>query len=282
MNHLQYITSQEAWEKINEHLFIDEPWLKQQGGGLNGNLSVSYDNVISIKRIWIDPAFDLGTKLGYSMNKWTSLVNNYIDFDYLDIIKSEVLVREKKKTATYSLSYHFSNKYQNGKDCLISMVVSRRFGLDIPMVTVNTRATEVTKRLIFDLLLVQRVVEYIFGENKAVELTLFFPMMYLQVESFTLYNNIKSIEKLIPKPQCKLHRDVFLMLHKFQFGDHEKINYDSHKRISLKLKGLFKVKPMLVKDLRLIPKPEIIYPEDCITDKQRKQFKKELANGKRI
>ena len=273
MTERKYITSQDAWEGLNELLFQNPTEMNSSGSGVYGALSISYDNLIHVSKVWVDPELDLGLILGYTTNKWSHLVANYIDLSYLDIIKSEVLRYEKNKRATYSFAFHFSNLHNNGKDCLIGLVFSRRLDSDVPVVTFNSRATEVTKRLIFDLILIQRVVEYVYGHNKTVSLKMFIPMAYIQAEHFTLYSRLKDITKL---KGGKLYKSTIAILEKFQKGDNSKISYDSHRRISMKLQGQIEMKSMKVKDLLLVPKPKVDYPVDCFTDNQRKKFKKSL------
>ncbi len=76
-------------------------------------------------------------------------------------------------------------------------------------------------------------------------------MAYIQAESFTVYNNITPLIKLAGKTPTRFQKAVLSTLEKFIKGDHTKLNYDSHKRISMKLQGRMKMKPMLAKDLKL-------------------------------
>lgn len=244
MRELKFITAQHAWEGFNEELF--------NNGQSSGNLCYSYDNVIHISKLWVNPEFDFGTKLGYTKSKWTHLINNYIDLNYLDIIRSEITRAEGGKRATYSFAYHFKNSHANGKDCLMGLVISRRLGNDVPVITFFSRATELTKRFLFDLLLIQRVGEYLYGDERTIELKLNIPMAYIQAESFTVYNNIKPLTQIIgSRKPTRFQATVLETLRKFIHEDHTKISYDSHRRISMKLKGEMKVKPMLAKDLKL-------------------------------
>lgn len=239
----KYITAQAAWEGMNEEIF--------KAGISSGNVCYNYDIAITIQKLWVDPDFDFGMKLGYTPSKWTHLVNNYIDLNYLDIIRAEVTRAEKTNRQSYSFAYHFKNSHSNGKDCLVGLVIARRLDSDVPVFTFFSRATELTKRFLFDLLLLQRIGEYIYGDNRTIELKLNIPMAYIQAESFTVYNNIKQLHKIIKMPPNRFQQSVLNTLDKFTKGDHTKINYDSHKRIAMKLKGLMKVKPMLSKDLKL-------------------------------
>ncbi len=246
MERHKFITAQDAWKGLNESLFLYSQ--------SSGNIAYAYDLHVDIKKIWVDPEFDFGKDLGYTRSKWTHLVNNYIDLNYLDIIKAEVTRAEKSKRASYSFAYHFKNSHANGKDCLVGLVISRRLGNDVPVFTFFSRATELTKRFLFDLLLIQRVGEYIYGDERTIELKLNIPMAYIQAESFTVYNNVQPIAALIPNKQAatNFQKAVLKTLKNFMEGDHNKLTYDSHKRISMKLQGKMKMKTMLAKDLKLV------------------------------
>src|SRR5690606_12852585 len=102
INNLYFSNLQEAWQGINEYLFLNEKEIEQKGGGAFGSEIVSFDNLVVIDRAIIDPEFDFGKKLGYAKQKWTSLVNNYCDYHYLDMVKAEVGRREKQKARMYN------------------------------------------------------------------------------------------------------------------------------------------------------------------------------------
>ena len=159
---LQFATLQEAWEGINEYLVFNEAEVVSNGGGVYGTEFISYDTTITANRAWVDPNFDFGIILGYSNKKWTTLIKNYVDFDYLDLLKSEISIRLKKKSNSYNYAYHFANKYGGGKDCLLSLVFAKKISEDFPTVHFSVRTSEVTCRRIFDFLLVQRICEDIY------------------------------------------------------------------------------------------------------------------------
>lgn len=51
-----------------------------------------YNVFIKIRKAWVDPDFDYGRCFNYKETKWTSLLNNYIDFNKLDLLRSKLRV----------------------------------------------------------------------------------------------------------------------------------------------------------------------------------------------
>ncbi len=268
--------SQEAWEFLNEYILLNEKQLKAHGAGREGNSSISYDNLIFIKKAWVDPNFDFGKVFGYKMQKWTHLVNNYVDLNYLDIIKTEILDNERKKKRTYNTAFQFSNYHGSGKGCLLSITFSRRINSDIPILVFSTRATEVTRRLLIDLLLIQRIGEYIYGIKQAFSIQFYCPMAYIQCESFLHYVDRYYKNQLwkITEPFQEL---VMSTYQRFKTCNPKSIRYTSHQRIAkhIQMKGVGHHK-MLASELTLQVKQVIDYPEDCLTDLQRREYKKKL------
>lgn len=281
-------TSQEAWEKLNEYILLKERVLKAKGAGRDGNASLSYDNMIFIRKAWVDPTFDFGRMFGYRIQKWTHLVNNYVDINYLDIIKQEVQTREAKRQRIYQVTKHFSNSHDNGKDCLISLTFCRRLSSDVPVLVFHTRATEVTKRLLIDFLLIQRMGEYIYGKDTTFSIIMYCPMAYLNVEAFTMYHTHKSITELLAPIKKKnriqpFQQRVLDVLEKFSNIDPMKITYKSHRRAAKQLQTkngipLSGDKPMKVGQLQLETKTLIIYPDDCLSEKARAAYRKQLKS----
>src|SRR5690349_7251422 len=150
---MEFGSLQSGWEGINEYLFLECEEIIKRGGGLYGPEFVSFDNYVVMKRAWVDPEFDFGKTLGYAIKKWSSLVNNYADLKYLDLLRAEIAHRTKKRARSYNYSFHFSNHHGSGKDCLISLLFSKRIGVEHPIVVFQVRTSEVTKRLLFDFLL---------------------------------------------------------------------------------------------------------------------------------
>lgn len=288
-NFMEFDNLQKGWEGINEFLFLECEKITKMGGGLYGPEFVSYNNYVVMHKAEVDPEFDLGKRIGYHIKKWSSLVNNYVDMRYLDILRSEIGSRKKKGARSYNYSFHFSNSHGSGKDCLISLMFSKRVGLEKPVVVFQVRTSEVTKRLIFDFILVQRIIEYVYGHND-VEVHLFAPSFFITAESFVMYNNVKSLKKLFKKHGDK-QEDLDKPAHKFQERVFEKykeymehpnpraIRYKVHRRSALQIQkdangeSLSGVKTMLAKSLQLKELP-LELTKDIITRKQINKHKR--------
>jgi hypothetical protein len=193
---LEFPTLQAGWEGINEYLFLECKEIEDRDGGMDGPEIVSFFNYVVMKDAWVDPEFDFGKRLGYSLKKWTTLVRNYVNLNYLDLLRAELDLRHSRGSRSYNYSFHFSNHYGNGKDCLISLMFMRKAKQKKPIVVFQIRTSEVTKRLLFDFLLVQRIGEYVYGNNDF-EVHLSAPSYYITAESFVMYNNVKDIMKLL-------------------------------------------------------------------------------------
>lgn len=286
---LEFATLQEGWQGINEYLFLECDEIIARGGGLYGPEFVSFNNYVIMKRAWVDPEFDFGKVLGYAIKKWSSLVNNYADLKYLDLLRAEINHRTTKKARSYNYSFHFSNHHGSGKDCLISLLFTKRIGVEHPIVVFQVRTSEVTKRLLFDFLLVQRIGEYIYGHNDF-EVHLFAPSFYITAESFVMYNNVKSIKKLLKKHNDLNKRDEN---HKFQHRvfdiykeymnhpDPDGIRYKVHRRSAMQIRRneagepLSGVKSMFAKNLSLCHTP-LELTMDIVTRTQVNKHKKTL------
>lgn len=232
-SNFRYQNLREAWEGVNEYLANNQQTITEKGGVIYGNEMVSYDNHIFVDNCRLDPEFNFGRILGYKNKKWSKLVNNYVNFDYLDLVKSEVRSRESKNSHNYNYTYHFDNSHGSGKDCLISLTFCRRKGFDKPIVIYNTRASEVTKRLAFDFLLIERMVEYVYGPKQRVALICSIPFMFINLECFLMYLADKG-DKIITKDEKKGFSPYQLRIlqryHEFQTMDVEKIKYKVHAR----------------------------------------------------
>ena len=273
------LTLQEAWENINETLVVDAANIIKVNGASTGNQLISYGNITVVQKAWVDPNFDVGTSFGYTIKKWTGLVKNYVDFNYLDIIRKEVQMRVKSKSQSYNFSFHFSNKHGSGKDCLIALIFSAKLKQDRPVVTFMTRVSEVTCRLIFDFLLVQRCIEYVYGHNN-VEVVVISPTMFITAERFSMYHNHRNIYKILKKvtnphpfqDKCKGVLDKMLNT------DPDTIKYKVHKRSALNLqkgsdgKNMSGRDSLYLKDLTF-NLDDTEYPEECLTLAQRKKYK---------
>lgn len=281
MHRLKAGTSQSAWELLNEWLFKREKKLTDLGQGRNGSCIIAYDVCVHIQKAWVDPNFDFHRCFNYQKAKWTSLIKNYVDLNYLDLIKASIEKREAKKQYNYNETFRFSNLHDSGKDCLISLTFSRRLNSDIPHLIFHTRATEVTKRLLWDFLLVQRLGEYVYGHNNF-SMTYFAPQVYIQMESFLMYNihrDIPSILKNKPKLE-KVQAKTLETLEKFKVIDPESMSYRVFRRPARALQKADKdiAHKILAKDCQL-QDVKIEYPDNIITEKDRKAYRKKLAKN---
>lgn len=280
---LYFSTSQECWEKLNEYFITkDCPDLFDFASSSNSGLLCCYNVFISIKKAWVDPEFDYYRMFDYTISKWTSLLNNYLNLNKLDLLRSRIRYLNQKYNQNYNLTYCFSNRHDNGKGCLISVTFSRRLSDATPVLTAHLRSSEITKRLIFDLLLIQRMGEYVYGEGVSLQLNLFFCQMYNNPETLCMYHSFKDINPLVEqctdeewKSQLKRQWDIF------STNDTSKFTYGVYKRIHRCLRrDLYMAKqrePLLAKDLT-IGYSDIEYPEDCITFSQRQAYKKAIKN----
>ncbi len=257
--YFKYPTLEHAWAGINEYLVNNHKEITELGGGIYGTQMLLYNAVITVEKAWINPEFDFAAMLGYTDRKWTKLISNYVDLNYLDLVKRDVQAREKKKTVNYTHSFHFSNKHQSGKDCLISLIFQRQMGNDRPTVIYHTRAIEATKRMIFDFLLIQRIVEYVYGEGVTVEVEMVVPFIFVAAEGVLLFSNYKPIKEFVhnwDKPNNYQSR-VINAWNKLSTVDPNTIKYKVHKRSATGIqkgkdgKPLHGRKPVLAKNLHL-------------------------------
>jgi len=281
---LEYATSQEAWEGINEYFLNEEAEITKRGGMRYGPQLIVYNIFIYIRKAWVDPQFDFGNIFGYRKQKWSGLINNYVNMNYLDLLKSQVHERMAKKSNQYNLSMPFDNSHNSGKNCLLSLTVSKRVNKDHPIITFNLRSSEITKRLLFDLLLVQRIAEYIFGEEEHVSIQLYSGNMYQNTESLTMYDSHKSIDDVMiikKSGPSKWQERLIETLDKFKTVEPSTIKFKVHRRSVNQLQRdknghpLSGNKPMLAGNCKLHTS-EFDYPEDCITVTQRKAFRKTI------
>ncbi len=277
LHSLEFATSQEAWEKLNEAFLRLDPVLFDKGATANSGVAVAYNVFIKIRKAWVDPDFDYGRCFNYKETKWTSLLNNYIDFNKLDLLRSKLRILKNKYNQNYNVTYMFNNHHDNGKQCLIAATFSKRFQEDIPVITMVIRASEITKRLIFDFLLIQRMAEYVYGPDQSVQINLFATQMYGNVETLLMYSAYKPLKKVIKgidNPWTKRVKEVYK---KIQNGTENewssfKVFFRSFKVLR---PDLYEYQALLAKDL-LLEYEDIEYPENVISYSQRKAYKKKL------
>jgi hypothetical protein len=257
MTELRYQSSQEAWEGLNERFLKSEDEMVSQGATRSSGLIIDYDYLVHIGRLWVDPEFDFGKMFNYRSQKWNSLVSNYVNLDYLDLVKSEVLTREKKKAAAYNISFLFDNSHASGKGCLLSLTFAKRHNGLTPILIATLRSSEIVKRLNFDFLLMQRIGEYVYGP-KPVAGIIYFPNLYTAAETSALYHKHKSLKRLFKdeikadtlKPFQKRVWEGFL---KYSQIDQDSISYKVNLRVARALQNK-DIPPLLAKNLSLVKK----------------------------
>lgn len=288
-----FSTSQEAWEKLNEmFLRADESIFNPKSGGMiSANSAYAYNIVINIRKAWMDPEFDFGYMFDYKFQKWTLLLNNYVNLNSLDLLRSQIRVAESKFSKNYNLAFSFDNTHTNGKGCLLAATFSRRLDLDIPIIIANLRSSEITKRLAFDLLLLQRIGEYIYGIDSTFMIQLNCNQMYCNVETAIMYHKHKKIKAVMKS--FKAHNDVskkwgelvLTSIDKFLTCKRSDIKYKVFLRTLRCLRPeLFSTtthvnacKPLKASTL-VLPYDNIEYPENCITFSQRLVYRKKHKN----
>lgn len=241
--------SLEAWEKINE------AFIKGEKGWdiiIKNKALYLYDLVIEVANPRLPQNFDFGRHFNYTISKWNNLIGNYINKPDLQKIKSWVSKEEEKNNKVYNIPLSFDNKHGHGKSCLLSMVFSRRMGDVLPSVVVFLRASEITKRLICDLLLFQRVGEYIYGEDDF-KLVIHFNQVFNDDTVLLMYDvhrDIKSILGSVTNSDRK--RYLLERLEYLKSCNPDDIKYKVHKRALKVLRpDLFKYPKTLVRDCKL-------------------------------
>lgn len=133
------------------------------------------DNVI-VETDSCDCTIDM-SKLNYTIAKWTTLVNRYVDpHDYLNL--KDKLITSNKKTCTFN----FKHDIEGHDACIIALVFTRentRGKWD--KVSVEYRITDVTKKYAVDLILLNRI----FNDLDNVELkniVFYFPKIFFRIE----------------------------------------------------------------------------------------------------
>ena len=279
---LEFATSKEAWEKLNESFLIRDKVLFEKGGLVNSGMAVCYNVFIKIRHAWINPEFDYGRCFNYTISKWSTLLNNYIDFNKLDLLRSRLRVMTHSYSQNYNISYTFNNRHDNGKQCLLAATFSKRFGEDIPVITIILRASEITKRLMFDLLLIQRMSEYVYGPDQQVQINIFATQMYGNIETLIMYDAYKPLKKIMKRAEKDAWYDrVMEVYNKFKNGKEK--DFSSFKVFFRSFKvvrpDLYEYKPLLAKTL-VIEHEDIEYPEDCISYSQRKRYRAKMKKAK--
>jgi len=171
-----YATSLDAFRGINKTLLFDAEAIEESGFQQSSQVNL-YNLLVRVERSYLSEDFDFSALANYRAAKGTSLINNYVDRDYLDEVIAQVLHKELRKTKSYNLSFHFTNAHDGGKGCLLTCTFARRYNDPTPVLIANVRASESFKRLLFDFLLLHRMGQKAYGDQPfAVEI--FFPYIW--------------------------------------------------------------------------------------------------------
>lgn len=199
MINLNYKDPVDAWQSIIKLFLNQEESLFKDGQGavITGSL-YTYGMTVFIENATFDPNFDFGKIMGYSQGKWSSLLNNYLDLDAMDVLKAQIRELEKNKAVNrnYHIGFNFADSHGNGKGCLVSGIFSRMIYVEKPRLTIIMRASDVVTRLPWDLLLACRMGQYVYGhEEFSIELVI--RSAFADDISIMLYNGFEPIEPLI-------------------------------------------------------------------------------------
>jgi hypothetical protein len=232
----EFPTSEAAWAGLNKYFLLREEEIVERGGVRSGTQLISNNIFMKIRKGYVSPDFDFAFMFGYKKQKWTRLIANYVNLNYLDLVKAEVLGRESKNQGNYNVSFIFDNAHVTGHGCLINLTFIRRAKTMYPILQFTLRSSEITKRLIFDFLLVQRMGEYVFGEGKHFGIEVFLPNAFTTSEGVIMMDNYFGINKTVDKwanegnkPGPFLEKTLGI-LKRFKEVDVNSIKYKVHQR----------------------------------------------------
>jgi len=256
----EFATTEEAWAKLNRYFLVKEEEIVNRNGVRYGSKIASHNLFLKIRKAYVSPEFNFGLMFGYKIQKWSKLIANYVDLNYLDLVKSEVLSREAKNQNEYTVSFIFDNAHVTGHGCLISLIFIRRPKQLDPIVQFTLRSSEITKRLIFDFLLIQRMAEYVYGNDRHIAVEVFLPNAYTTSEGLVMMDNYFPMDKVFRKLEKKngglkpFQTKTKQILNHFKTVDPATINYKVHLRSIKQLQKIngeciSKTPPLLAKNL---------------------------------
>ena len=125
------------------------------------------------------------------------------------------------------------------------------------ILTLHLRSSDITKRLLWDMLLVQRIGEYIYGTEISFHLFISCPNMYTTAELLCMYHTHESVKKLLRplKPLSKFQGKIKDTLKYFLTVNIDEVKYKVHKRCIRQLqagkKGMPEYKSLKAKEIKL-------------------------------
>jgi ribosomal protein L21 len=183
-----------AWKGINRKFILGDDRVVDLGS-CTKYLLVGYDAVIHINHPHFkdDYEVDFGKLFFYTKSKWSHLIGNYIDYTALEILRGKIRQCIKDKKKFKDISYQFKNHYKNGKGCLLSLVISKRptgFHLAIFL-----RSSEITKRLLVDFLLFERIGEWLL-RDRPFSYTVHINNLFNECAVLAMYNQVERLRKI--------------------------------------------------------------------------------------
>lgn len=254
---LIYPDSQTAWVELNRYFINNANYIVNYLDGYNGGNTLALPNAtFIIDRLKVKSDFDFNKAFNYSISKWTLLISNYVDLEKLRDFKARFDIANKKKT--FNESFHFTNSHGHGKGCLLTLTISKRIRSirkkGVPynyIVTIHMRSSEITKRLLMDLLLIERIVDFILGkESKNCKTVFHVCNLYQDIISATMLEPIIGIEGNIVIVN-KWNRNLLKFLRNFTENDIENQNRKVYKRSMKVLQNKTEGEPLLAKQLKL-------------------------------
>lgn len=222
---LHFSNSLEAWETINEAFLkqSNKEIIYQSGQVYITNLAFTVD------KPYLPEDINFGRYFHYHKAKWVALVKNYLSMEELDEIKEAL----NQKLGDTPISYQFHNQHKSGKGCLLSMTImysEKKFHFSF-----HIRSSEVTKRLIFDLLLFQRIGEYLL-EGKPFDFSVFITKAFNTPNVLLMYHVHNNLYELLGRYSGDWYTKVRKNLKYFLEHGKDDIKYKIEKRVAKVLK----------------------------------------------
>lgn len=278
----QYVFSDplDAWDKVIQKFIKRDTDLFDNGHGAEITNSLhTNDLIFFIESPRFDENFDFGYYFNYGQTKWTSLLNNYIDLDKLDVIKEKIreLEKDKVKNRNYNIGLHFADSHDNGKGCLLSGILSRHYYVEKPILTVVLRTSEVVTRLPFDLLFFSRLGEYIYG-HLDFTLKVDIKQAFADDNVILMYNNRVPLKDVLSRCDNKKRKEYILgkLDEMMKIKEEDFTTYQAHLRSFKVLRpDLYPDrKPLLAKDCEIGNWDGIPLPDVCPSIIDRNNIKK--------
>jgi len=242
------------WLDVNDRFITPSRF---PGDKVKGVSAVSFDNIITFESPYIDA--DIGKLIFYRSNKWSGLIRTYLDWDQLEFIRRTYRSKIEANISYFGLGMSFKSRKSVNGQCLIGMsftfVPLRKAQRKEPgsklgelHVVIFNRVSEVTRRMLVDLIFYRRIIGYVVGEDEIdrwdwkitfVSDILFQSAVFI-VAGWDVFNlHGKVIRRLSPDHPGYLgilsrHLRRFLANHLTEDGC-KKIKFAQHRRVKLNL-----------------------------------------------